>query len=163
MSVDDEGRAPSPPEAIVPEAIVPDAIFVDTNIPMYAVGRNPNLRHTAEEALQRALDRGIPLVTSAEVFQEILHYYLSRRREATCRAAYRFLRAVCDEILPVEERHTARAFELLLEYTTLDARDALHAAVMEQAGIGTILSKDRHFDLLPTIRRLDPAELAAAG
>lgn len=176
MSADAEGRIPSNPGAVVPDAVVPDAVvpdalvphglfpdalFVDANIPMYAVGRNPDLRHMAEKALRRTMERRVRLITSAEVFQEILHHYLPGRRAATCRAAYDFLRSVCDQVLPVEERHTARAFEVLLEHPALDARDALHAAVMEDAGIGTILSNDRHFDLIPNIHRLDPAVLAA--
>lgn len=138
-----------------------DAVFVDTNIPMYAVGYDAALRRSVRNALRRALDRGFRLVTSAEVFQEILHRYFATNRAETGRAAYRFLFAVCDEVLPVEERHTARALDLLQAYPSLNARDAVHAAVMEAAGVRDILSKDRHFDLIPTIRRIDPADRAA--
>lgn len=139
-----------------------DAIFVDANIPMYAAGGDPSAKRKVLAAIRRAVEDDIPLVTSAEVFQEILHRYFSTRRYRKAEIAYRFLAEICTEILPVEERHTARALELLQVHRDIAARDALHAAVMEDAGITAILTEDRQLGLMPGIRRVAAAELAAA-
>lgn len=140
----------------------PEPIFVDANIPMYAAGRDPRLKREVLAAVRRAVEDDIPLVTSAEVFQEILHRYFSTRRNRTAEIAYRFLAEICTEILPVEERHTARALELLRVHRGIAARDAVHAAVMEDAGITAILTEDRQLGLIPGIRRVAAAELAEA-
>lgn len=138
-----------------------EAIFVDANIPMYAAGRDPKARQAVAAAVRHAVQNDIPLVTSAEVFQEVLHRYSAQREMETGRTAYRFLARICSEVLPVEERHTALALELLRIHQRISARDALHAAVMEVAGIHSILTEDRHFDQIPGIRRVAPAELAS--
>lgn len=143
-----------------------ETLFVDTNIPMYVHGSDAALRRESVAALRHAVERRIRLVTSAEVLQEVLHRYFSIRSSAKGEAVYRFVSTLCREVLPVEQHHTERALELLLRHRGrhgFSARDALHAAVMEEFGIRGILSKDRAFDLIPTIRRIDPADLAAAG
>jgi len=47
-----------------------------------------------------------------------------------------------------------RAKEIVLAYTGLSARDAVHLAVMERHGIDQILSFDSGFDQFPGISRL---------
>ena len=51
-------------------------IFVDTNVFMYAVGRDHPLRRPAREFFEASLEVGDRLVTSAEVLQELMHAYL---------------------------------------------------------------------------------------
>ena len=142
-----------------------ETLFVDTNIPMYIHGSDAALRRESAAALRRAVERDLRLVTSAEVPQEVLHRYFSIGEIAKGEAVFRFVGTFCRETLPVENQHTERALDLLLRHRRhhgFSARDALHAAVMEDSGIREILSKDRVFDLIPTIRRIDRAELAAA-
>ena len=45
----------------------------------------------------------------------------------------------------------------------LNARDAAFAAVALNRGIDVILSPDRHFDEVPGLRRVDPADSAAVA
>ena len=42
----------------------------------------------------------------------------------------------------------------------LPARDAIHAAAAQAAQVEAIISTDRHFERLPSIRRLDPIDFA---
>ncbi len=58
-------------------------IFIDSNVPMYLVGRSHPLKSQAEELLEAAVTSGERLVTSAEVLQEILHRYVAIDRRAT--------------------------------------------------------------------------------
>src|ERR1700692_916376 len=50
-------------------------IFIDSNIPMYVIGRPHPHREGAQRLLERAAVAGERLVTDAEVLQEILHRY----------------------------------------------------------------------------------------
>jgi predicted nucleic acid-binding protein len=65
-----------------------------------------------------------------------------------------------EEILPVTEEDIDLAHEILQAHASISVRDALHAATALHHGIKTILSTDRHFDGLPGITRLNPADLA---
>ena len=47
------------------------------------------------------------------------------------------------------------ARDLINSVPSISARDALHAAVMQRAGITRILSYDRGFDVVPGIERLE--------
>ena len=58
-------------------------IFVDSNIPMYLVGASHPHKDDARRLLERFVAERTPLVTDAEVFQEILHRYVAiDRRDA---------------------------------------------------------------------------------
>lgn len=133
-------------------------IFVDTNILMYAGGRDPEWRTICASALKRLLDGDLRPVTNAEVLQEILHRYVSQRRTADARAIHDAAVDLCTEVIPITEHHTARALELLLEHPRLAARDALHVATMEERGIRAMLSVDQDFDGMPGVDRLDPRD-----
>ena len=50
--------------------------------------------------------------------------------------------------------------ELVAAYPTLAARDLIHVATCLQEGISDIVSPDRGFDMVPGIRRIDPATAA---
>ena len=141
----------------------PEALFVDANIFMYLAGNDARLRGACRRALRAAAEQDVTLVTSAEVLQEILHRYIAIERPSHARAVYDAAIDICAEILPIGERHTARALDLVERHPSLPARDALHVASMEDRGIERILSADRHFDRLGAIARVDPAGFAAAG
>ncbi|MYD86912.1 MAG: type II toxin-antitoxin system VapC family toxin [Acidobacteria bacterium] len=135
-------------------------LFVDANVFMYLAGSDPALRVRCREALRAADEQEMALVTSAEVLQEILHRYSALDRLDDARMVYDSVTAICSDIVPVTERETARALELLLRHARLPARDALRVATMETNGIHQILSADRHFDRLESVERVDPADLA---
>jgi len=129
-------------------------ILLDSNIPMYLVGPD----HTHKTDAQRLLDRFVSerqrLVTDAEVLQEILHRYSAINRRTTIQHAFDALLAVVDEVFPVDLKALERAKQIVLAYTALSARDAVHLAIMEQQGIDRILSFDKGFDRFPGVTRL---------
>ena len=134
-----------------------ESLFVDANIFMYLAGRDARLREGCRRALRAAAEQDVTLVTSAEVLQEILHRCTAIERRAHARVVYGAAIDICAEILPIAERHTARALDLVERHPHLRARDALHVASMEDRGIERILSADRHFDQFAAITRVDPA------
>ncbi len=136
----------------------PDAYFLDANVLMYAAGGPHSLRESCRAALQAAVDQRVSLVTDSEVLQEILHRYFTLQKPEVAREVYSAATQLCDEVLSVSERTTARARELLLQYGSITARDAIHIAAMEEGGLRRLLSTDSDFDTVNEVQRVDPAD-----
>lgn len=129
-------------------------IFIDSNVPMYLIGAAHPHKTDAQHLLERYITRKQRLVTSAEVFQEILHRYVSIKRRDAIQPAFDALLGVVDEVLPITDRDLQRTKDIVLGSTTISARDALHLAIMERHQIDTILSFDSGFDGHPGVTRL---------
>jgi len=128
--------------------------FVDSNMPMYLIGASHPHKADAQRLLERAVVDSDKLVTSAEVFQEILHRYTAIGRRDAIQPSWDLLAAVTDEVFAIDLADADRARAIVLERQTLSARDALHVAVMERHGVTRILSFDAGFDTLPGLTRL---------
>lgn len=118
-------------------------IFVDTNVFMYAVGRDHPLVEAAEAFFREASESGAPLVTSAEVLQELLHAYLAVGRPETLDAALELVRSRMVEIWPVEPEDVELARSLADRHPGLGARDLLHRASCLRRGVTRIHTFDR--------------------
>jgi predicted nucleic acid-binding protein len=118
-------------------------IFVDSNLFVYAVGRQHPLRDEARAFFTAAGKEGTPLVTSAEVLQELLHIYLPVQRISTLDAALELASRSVDRIFPVEAADVAQARTLLDEHPALAARDLLHLAVCRRHSVAEIKTFDR--------------------
>ena len=118
-------------------------IFVDTNVWMYAVGRDHPLRSEARDFLAASLENGRELGASAEVLQELLHAYLPVGRTATLDAALTLLRGTVREIWPVDADDVWHARGLVAELPHLGARDLLHVACCRRRGVREAKSFDR--------------------
>lgn len=129
-------------------------IFIDANVPMYLVGGEHAHKVDAWRTLERLVGERRPLLTSSEIFQEILHRYVSIDRRDLIERAFEVLQGVVDEVLPVEEQDVLLAKDLVHANSSLSARDALHVAVMRRHQISEILSFDRGFDAVTGIKRL---------
>lgn len=116
--------------------------FVDTNVFIYAVGRPHPLREEARNALRSARDEGVPLITSAEVLQELLHAYLPVGRTATLEAALRLARTQA-EVVPLGEGDVLLAWDLATRHPGLGARDLAHLAVSLRLGVRDLVTFDR--------------------
>ena len=130
-------------------------IFVDVNVPMYLVGDpHPNKARTLSSLLRLARD-GEVFITDVEVYQEILHRYQSLRRLHIIDAAIHCLNVIVADVLTYGMPEIGIARDLIRSVPGISARDALHAAVMRQAGISRIFSYDTGFDRIPGIERLE--------
>ena len=136
-------------------------IFVDANVPMYAHGAPHTYRQSCRVALQRITAENIPVVTSSEVVQEILHRYLSLQRPGQAVQVARDFMIIVPSVLPVTQLDIERTLRLIHRYPVLSTRDLLHAAVMLNHDITQILSADAHFDQMEEVERLDPVSSAA--
>jgi predicted nucleic acid-binding protein len=128
-------------------------IFVDSNIPMYLVGADHPNRDRAKFIVERAIIDNQSLVTSAEVLQEILHRYVAIARRDAIEPALDAILGLVDVVFSFDAADVGRARRLLTS-PQLQARDAIHVAVMQRHDIGRILSFDAAFDKVPGIQRI---------
>lgn len=133
-------------------------LFLDTNIFLYAVGGEGPHREACRAVLA-AVGRGaLNGVTNSEVLQEILHVRARRIGTKDATQAARSAAGIVAEVLPVTVEDILDACSLLDSNPNLNVRDALHVAVMQNARISLLVSVDRDFDSLKTLRRLDPTD-----
>jgi predicted nucleic acid-binding protein len=129
-------------------------VFIDSNIPMYLVGAAHPNKHTAGRLLKRLVDEQRRLVTDAEVLQEILHRYVAIGRRDAIQPAFDALLRVVDEVFPIDQPIVEQARTIVMGSDKLSARDAVHAAVMQEHRVREILSFDRGFDAHPGLIRI---------
>jgi len=129
-------------------------IFVDSNIPMYIVGGPHPNKDRAIDLLDKISKERKRLVTSAEVYQEIIHRFSAINRRDGIRPAFEVLDSVADEIFPIEREDVLEAHRVALTYKKLSARDALHVAVMKRYAVSEIMTYDRGFDQVTGISRI---------
>ena len=116
--------------------------FVDTNVPVYAVGNPHPLKDVAQAFFNRAMETGTPLCTSAEVLQELAHVYLRVRRYAHFDAAIALLTRFSVEILPLEAEDVSLARQLHEQHPNLSARDLCHLATCQRRDISGLMTFD---------------------
>ena len=120
-------------------------IFVDTNVIMYAVGREHPLRKPAQKFFETAVESKAEskLVTSAEVLQELLHAYLPVQRMQTLDSALQLVDALIQDVWAVDPADVALARELVDAHPSLGARDLLHLACCKRRDVKRIKTYDR--------------------
>lgn len=138
---------------------MPSSYYLDSNIFMYAAGEEHPYKTSCVFIIDSVARGKLMAFTSAEVFQEILYRYfaLDKRFEGLelCEQGIQ----ICD-VLPVGSGDIKKALSLCRAYPSLNSRDALHAAIVINQRISTIISADKDFDQLTEIQRVDPFEFA---
>lgn len=132
--------------------------FLDSNIFMYAAGREHPLKAPCVAILSRVAQEKLEALTNAEVLQEILYRYGAiGELQRGLHLARLAVDQVGGEVLPVTLADMQRAFDLASRYgTAIRARDAVHAATMLNNGLTHLISADGHFDVIEGITRVDP-------
>jgi predicted nucleic acid-binding protein len=131
-------------------------ILVDSNIMMYAAGRDHVNKAPSVNWLDRVARGEIDATVDAEVLQEILHRYRAIGRWADGRKVYDLTRTLFPVVIPIDSDALDRARRLLDRHRGLMARDALHAAVVKQHGLEAVCSYDQDFDRVRSLRRIEP-------
>ena len=117
-------------------------IFVDTNIFVYAVGREHPRREPAQAFFVDASRTRVPLYTSAEVLQELLHVYVPVRRFRELDEAMALAAGAMAEIWALEQADAELARQLARLHPTLAARDLCHLASCRRRGVRRIETFD---------------------
>ncbi len=127
-------------------------IFVDSNVPMYLVGSPHSNREQVETFLRQRPDEDY--VTSAEVYQEILHRYAAINRRRAINDAFTLLDELVDSVFSISRDEVEAARQVAEGHPELSARDCLHLAVMATNGVTRILSFDDGFSDYSGVTRL---------
>lgn len=135
------------------------SVFIDSNIPMYWAGRDSEYKEPCRAVLEAAARGKIDCCTSSEVLQEILYRFWALRDIATGHAIFDGFLVVVSQVLPVGEEDVRMARKLQEKYE-LGPRDLIHAAVMLNNEVTTIVTADRDFDKIKGIERLDPLDFS---
>lgn len=140
------------------------AVFIDTNIPIYASGREHLYKEPCARIMRIASESPAAFVTNVEVIQELVHHYrASRRWELGRQAVSSFAEVMHDRIEPIYEGDILLAARLADHHPHVSTRDLVHAAVMQRLGTDRVISADNDFDSLPGITRLDPSDVGEWG
>ena len=120
-------------------------VFVDPNVPMYLVG----LPHPNRDRLEKFIRSHAEeyYVTSAEVYQKVIHRYVAIDRRPAIGDCVAFLDALVQQVYPITKEDAEKARTISLAQRRLSGRDCLHIATMERYGVTRILSLDRDFEL----------------
>lgn len=146
--------------------MVETAYFIDTNIVMYARGKDHLYKKPCASLILQIADGSFeksfgPPVIDSEVFQEIIYRYALVGEWATALLVCRELYALGLEILSIGNQEVKKLVKLTEKYleSKVAPRDLVHAAVMLTNGIKNIITTDTHFELIKEIRRFDPTKL----
>ncbi len=118
-------------------------IFVDTNVFMYAVGREHPLKPSAREFFFAASLKLEQLVTSAEVLQELAYCYLSVNRKQALDDALLLIAKAQVQVWDLESADVYLACQLHDQFPALSPRDLCHLASCQRRNVNRIKTFDR--------------------
>ncbi len=129
-------------------------VFVDSNIPMYAAGKEHPNKIPSIKVLKLISEGKIIGMTSTEVFQEILYRYQAIDLLDKGLEVFDSFSSIIDETLSIN-LNIMRETRNILKENNINARDAVHIATMDYYGISYIVSHDKHFKKFKHIRYFD--------
>lgn len=135
------------------------AYFLDTSIFMYAGGKTHPYKKPCVEILKSMAQGMLEGISDCEVVQEILYRFIRIGKIDSGIKLAREVMKILPHLLPVEKEDVWLASDLLSAHKSIEARDAIHAAVMLNHGISLIISPDKHFDHIKQVKRIDPRDL----
>ena len=136
-------------------------LLLDTNVQMYAEGREHPYQESCRKIMESAKISPAGYAVDAEMLQELLYSYSKRGEVSRGIDAVEDLLSTFPTIIPITADEITIAMRLMAETPGIEARDAIHAAVVIGHGLEGIVSADRDFDRIPGLRRFDPMEVAA--
>ena len=135
--------------------------FIDANIIIYAAGKPSRYKSPCELILAGVQEKLLSCVTSTEVLQEILHYYIALKRKAI---GISIMEGVLPwmVVLPITKKEIEQTVILHERYPQLSSRDAIHVATMMNHSIKDLISVDRDFDSQKEVCRIDVFDLVSS-
>ena len=118
-------------------------IFVDTNVFVYAVGKPHPNQDNSRIFFWQSLRGNIPLFTSCEVLQELMHVFIGVGRIAEFDAAMRVMATYGVGVWSLDPADIELARELHDRHPRLSARDLCYLASCRRRGITEIVTFDR--------------------
>ncbi|MBS4022260.1 MAG: type II toxin-antitoxin system VapC family toxin [Dethiobacter sp.] len=130
--------------------------LIDTNIFIYASGKSHPCRQKCLQVLEQVISKPTAFNISSEILQEILHVYTNKKDLEKGITLVEMALKMFPQIFPITTAEIITTCTVLKKYPGLNARDALHAAVVINYGLEGIVSFDGHFDIVKEIKRFQP-------
>jgi len=128
-------------------------VFIDSNIPMYAAGKEHENKEAAIEILELVSKGEIIGITSTEVLQEILYRYQAIDFLKKGLEVFDNFSSIVEDILSINIHIMNKTRKILGgEYSNIYPRNAIHVATMDYYSISYIASFDKHFKEFKHIR-----------
>lgn len=134
-------------------------VFIDTNIPMYAAGKDHPFKNKCLGILESIAREEIEAYTDTEVLQEILYRFSYNNQRKIGFDLFDLFATIMDGvILPILQNDIilARLLAEKEETVKLSPRDLIHLAVMMNNSIKRIITADRGFLSIPGIEVITP-------
>lgn len=125
-------------------------VFIDSNIPMYAAGKDHPNRKPSSKILELISKGEITGITSTEVLREILYRYQAIHELEKGLKVFDSFSDIIDDVLQINLHIMVGARDILNTNNVLP-RDAVHVATMDYYGISYIATFDRHFKVFKHI------------
>jgi predicted nucleic acid-binding protein len=132
--------------------------LIDANVFLYAEGRDHVYHEPSLRFLAGVRDGQLAANTDTEVLQELIHFFRSRRQVQEGAAVVRDVLDTFPHCFPITASTIAITADVISGNPHLQARDAIHAAVVLEHGLEGIVSADKGFDAVDGIKRFDPRE-----
>jgi len=127
--------------------------FVDTNVFVYVLTRDPRFFEVSKRILERIED-GEEAVTSTVVVDEVCVFLEMHGRSREIPGVLSSIRSyVSMKVVSFGVEDMAKASRLVEEYG-MDWHDCLNVALMRKCGVEEVYSNDRHFDKVEGIKRI---------
>ena len=135
--------------------------FIDTNIFMYAAGKSHEFKEPCVSLLSRIQSGELNAAIDTEVFQEILYRYHHINLPDKGADLAWSMTDLGLNVLPVTKKDIEISLYFYQQYQEKGVlpRDIIHAATMVQNGLETIVSVDKHFDIIEEVQRIAPSDL----
>ena len=134
-------------------------IVLDTNILMYAAGRDHPLRDRCALLMDAVSDGVIEASTTVSVIQEFVHARGRAGRPEACSLAREFATLLAP-LLVIDSDDLRAAIRLFEREQGLDAFDAVLAATALRHDADALVSADRAFGVVRGLPYIDPASHA---
>lgn len=134
-------------------------VFIDTNIPMYAAGKEHPYKSSCSEIIMAAATGKLKAYTDVEVFQEVLYrFFYINKPEMGYKVFDNFYKIMEGHILSVTPRDISLTRDLSEAYknSKLSPRDFVHLAVMLNNDIEHMITTDKGFRSVDIIKVVIP-------
>ena len=138
-------------------------LYLDTNIFLYAADRKSPYFRACTKFLKYSLDKDIPLLTSVETVQELIHYTKNTHQLSKGLKIAKNLIKVVAQLLPLTEKTIEIYLKMVKKHPESSSRDLIHLATCLENGLEKIITFDKDFKsfkgftpLLPELLAWDP-------
>lgn len=131
-------------------------IVLDTTVLVYALGADHPLREPCRELIGAIGNGAVGATTTVEVIQEFVHVRARRRGRPDAAELGRDYAELLSPLLTVGGDDLTRGLALYEQVDSLDAFDAVLAAVAISTDATALVSADRAFAAVPQLTHLAP-------